>query len=249
LINGRRPARGVDFFTMVCHDRIMHPDPFSRRKHAFTLIELLVVIAIIAILASLLLPALAKAKAKAQRAKCISNLRQISLAARLWSNDREGQFPWWLTPAAGGSRARPQVWQHFQVMSNELDSPKVLACPSDTGKQLAGDFLMPPANNPTSLSRLTNSAVSYGFLPESEEKLPQHPLFMDRHASGSAGNCSGLYQSTTLGTNSSWGATLHRGVGNFSLQDGSVQATTTAGLREYLAISGDPNLSNCLLRP
>src|SRR6187549_3730302 len=102
-----------------------------KSRRAFTLIELLVVIAIIAILAAMLLPAVAKAKFKAQRIACVSNLRQNGIGIILWAQEQEGKYPWTVKTAEGGSYGQLSTWQHFSTISNELSTPKVLYCPTD----------------------------------------------------------------------------------------------------------------------
>src|SRR5271155_613021 len=73
----------------------------EERRTGFTLIELLVVLAIIAILAAILLPALGKAKLKAQGIYCLNNLKQLQMAIIMYTNDNQEKFP--ENPGAGTS--------------------------------------------------------------------------------------------------------------------------------------------------
>jgi prepilin-type N-terminal cleavage/methylation domain-containing protein/prepilin-type processing-associated H-X9-DG protein len=97
------------------------------RRHGFTLIELLVVIAVITILAAILLPVFAQARDAAQRANCISNLKQIALAHQMYVQDNDDALPSWYIVGPGGY----QIWTAYlspyyrdsRILDEGLTSP------------------------------------------------------------------------------------------------------------------------------
>jgi prepilin-type processing-associated H-X9-DG protein len=198
-------------------------------RGGFTLMELFVIVGVVAILAALLLPALVKDNFRSKRVSCINNLKQVGLAFRVWGDNHNDVYPPGVSTNQGGSMEYiPQgdAFRHFQCLSNELPTPKVLVCPNDS-RWAARNF-----------AALKNTNISYFVGVDSSDTMPQMLLTGHRNlVINGAPVGAGLL---TIKSNDaiSWTKELHGDQGNAGMADGSVQQFTTGGLQGFVAHMG-----------
>ncbi len=208
----------------------------NKASKGFTLIELLVVIAIIGILASMLLPALGKAKARANRIKCVSNLKQMGLAFKTYANDNEDKFPWFTKSSTGTVTADGLAT--WQALGGDLGNAKILRSPCDGVRLDASTF----TGAAGAAGVLTLANISYWYCKTADELKPATVLSGTRNLSASAvATVAGLQSpfggSTTVAAavpaNFGWAANVMSGLlaaqGQVTLSDGSASQMSGAG--------------------
>lgn len=204
----------------------MKTHPRYTQTTAFTLLELMITISVIALLAAVLLPALAKPQRRSSKINCVNNLKQVALSFRLWAGDNGDKYPAYVSVTNGGVMeliAGGGVAPIFNVMSNELGTPKLVVCPADSERIAATNF-----------ATMSDTNVSYFVcLTATDESNPQLWLTGDRNITNGLATVRGVLN---VPTNSpvGWTKKLHEAKGNLALADGSVQQLTSSALLRSL---------------
>jgi hypothetical protein len=188
------------------------------RREGLSLIEVLAVIVTVMLVLAVL-PAILGHRHKPRHGiTCVTNLKQVALASRMWSNDHSDRFPWQVSTNEGGTlefAASPEVFRHFEAMSNEMVTPRILICPRDPERLRATSFA----------PSLANSNLSYFIGLDANETKPQSILSGDRNLMGGVTN--GALLSFRSNDVPQWASSIHTNQGNLALGDGSAQYQLT----------------------
>ena len=205
----------------------MKPVCTNGRFKALTLVEGIVVLAVMVLLIGIVLPWWADSRRPSTGMACVNHLKMVGLAARVFANDNDDKFPWQITTHAGGSREYQEVpnaaFRHFQVMSNELFTPKFLVCPQDRKRAWATNWV----------AGFDNRNVSYFVGLSASESNTKSILSGDRYLAGSRPTANGFLE---LATNDSirWAKKYHDYHGYLVFGDGSVSWLDSSGLQKAL---------------
>ena len=196
------------------------------RRIGFTSSDLLIVMVTVALAVLLAGTPYSRSNGrKSTRLKCVSNLKQIGLAFRLWSADHGERFPMSVSPFEGGTSgfSRPDdAFYHYLAISNKMNSPKVLVCPCDKERKQTPDF-----------ATFDNRNLSYFIGLDARELDPQMILSGDRNISTKGCVISGIFR---LNTNPpiNWTKDIHDHCGNIGLSDGHVDQLSDSALMNQI---------------
>jgi len=217
----------------------MKPRFSKKRNAAMTLFEVGVVIVIVMILVAMLVAALHPATRRVSRIYCVNNLKQLGLSYRIWAGDNGNTYPMGISVTNGGTMELVQAGNAvatYQVMSNELSTPKILLCTGDRNSQ--GDTSRTFATN---FSSLANSNISYFVGVDTTNGVnPQLILSGDSNFENSGKPVKSGLLSVWTNNPMAWTAARHKGIGYFGFTDGSVQLVTTPSLQSYFNQTGIP---------
>ena len=229
-----------------------------RHDAAFTRLECAAVVAILAFLGVLALPLLAATRADSERAGCFNNLRLLGRAITAWGDDRDGLPPWITYVSRGGTRPDTgfkagAAWYEFTTLSNELVTPRLLACPADTGVKVGAEF----SNHGTRGYMGTGQralATSYFINMDNLGTDPIMAVAGDRNlrtfapVSCSQGVNNADYINLRIPQPPLWTNAVHGWEGHLLRTDGSVVLSTSALIFSDPTRLLDPNFSAHLLR-
>ena len=202
--------------------------PKTTHARAFTATELLITLTCIALLAAIFLPALAKSKARSSRIDCANCMKQIGLAFHIWSLDNNDRLPMQVSVTNGGTKERVAsglVYPHFQVMSNELSTPRILLCPEDKNRIYATNFA----------PDLTDRNLSYFLNMDATNADGSSLLSGDRNITNRVPTGSRLVPLTKADT-ISWTKEMHLEKGNLGFRDGRVDSFRNGSLGAAIKI-------------
>jgi len=213
----------------------------------FTHIEMLIVVAVLALLLAVFLPAWTGHSHNTTHGqiRCQNNLKQVGLSLRQWALDNDGKFPTQISATNGGAMEHVRsgaVWAVFQVMSNELNTPKILACPHDpdTNRIVATTFSAPGPQTPAYICFTDNRNVSYFVGLDTKDSQSKNLLLIgdcNFEVGGKpiASGLQALNSKQTIG----WTTTGHpKRTGNLGFADGSVRPNTSRKLPAVFKATG-----------
>ena len=207
---------------------------FTRSLCAFTRTELLLTLAGLAILAVIFLPALARSRARSSRIGCAQCLKQTELALRTWAIDNDDHFPMQVSVTNGGTMeltASGLVFPHFQVVSNELGTPRVLFCPNDENRTYATNFT----------SDFSDKHISYFLNVDSVPGDSAGLLCGDRNLTNQRAAGS-RFVIVSNGTAIAWTKEIHSKQGHLAFGDGQLHGVPNGDARSIIRMpNGNTN--------